>query len=72
MPVKAKGSVVTGEDARSKITNDLISKNDLTVKNLEFILSKLKTAQFRGSEFEHFYTVWVKLSSKLESLKSNK
>ncbi|MGY8867024.1 MAG: hypothetical protein ACKVJK_15625 [Methylophagaceae bacterium] len=72
MPVKAKGSVITGEDARSKITDNLVKKSDLTVRNIEFVLTKLKTAQFQGSEFEHFYQVWVKLSAKLESLKSNK
>ena len=44
----------------------------LTTKELEFILSKLKSATYQGSEFEQFYTVWIKLSTKLESSKKQK
>lgn len=72
MPVKAKGSVITGEDARAKIVDDILTKQDLSVKDVEFILAKLKSAQYVGSEFEHFYAVWVKLSAMLESLKIKK
>ena len=31
-----------------------------------FILEKLKTADFKGAEFESFYFLWVKLSKMLE------
>lgn len=72
MPVNAKGPVITGEDARAKIVDDILTKQDLSVKDLEFILAKLKSAQYTGSEFEHFYSVWVKLSAMLESLKVGK
>jgi hypothetical protein len=66
MPVKVKGDIITGEDARAKITEDIITKSDITESELTFILTKLKSAQYLGSEFETFYSVWVKLSKILE------
>ena len=66
MPIKVKGDIVTGEDARAKITEDILTKSDLSAGELSFILSKLKSAQYLGSEFETFYSVWVKLSKLLE------
>ena len=66
MPIKVKGDIVTGEDARAKITEDILTKSDISAGELSFILSKLKSAQYLGSEFETFYSVWVKLSKLLE------
>ena len=35
----------------------------ITITEIDFILSKLRTATFKGEEFETFYNVWVKLSN---------
>lgn len=34
----------------------------LTNKEVDFILTKLRTATFLGEEFEQFYNIWVKLT----------
>lgn len=72
MPLKTNGDIVTGEDARAKIVDNLIANSDLTVKELEFIMTKLKSAEYKGAEFEQFYAVWVKLTAALETLKHKK
>lgn len=66
MPINIKGDVITGDEARAKITDEILTKTDLTKAELTFILSKLKSATYKGSEFETFYAVWVKLSTILE------
>ena len=40
----------------------------LTVEELKFLLSKLRTATYTGHEFEMFYNIWVKISKELENL----
>ena len=35
-------------------------------KEIEFLLAKLRTATYKGEEFEAFYNIWVKLSTELE------
>lgn len=35
-------------------------------KEIEFILAKLRTATYKGDEFEAFYNIWVKLTNELE------
>lgn len=67
MPIDIKGGVITGEEARAKITDEILTKSDLTKSELTFILSKLKSATYIGSEFETFYAVWVKLSTLVEN-----
>lgn len=37
-------------------------KTQLTSKEIDFILNKLRTATFLGEEFEQFYNIWVKLT----------
>lgn len=66
MSINVKGGVITGDEARAKITDEILTKSDLTKSELTFILSKLKSATYKGSEFETFYAVWVKLSTLLE------
>ena len=70
MPLKHSGDILVGEDARAKITQDIIAKSDLTPRELEFILLKLKDASYKGSEFEMFYSVFVKLKTSLDTLKA--
>ena len=72
MAVNINGDLVTGKEAEVKLTEESIGKSSLNIKDLEFILTKLKSANYIGSEFEHFYSVWVKLSTRLQSLKTNK
>lgn len=42
---------------------------ELTKKELEFLLAKMRSATYRGDEFETFYNVWVKITDKIESIK---
>ena len=39
---------------------------ELDKSELEFILAKLRLSTYKGDEFEKFYSVWIKLSDKLE------
>lgn len=41
---------------------------ELTKKEIEFILAKLRLSTYTGDEFEMFYNVWVKLTNRLEKL----
>lgn len=42
------------------------SKNlELNREELKFILAKLRTADYKGNEFEMFYQVFVKIQEKL-------
>ena len=41
MPIDIKGGVITGEEARAKITDEILTKSDLTKSELTFILSNL-------------------------------
>ncbi len=56
-------------------TNKLIKKNSITPPNedielnkkeIQFLLTKMKTAQFTGAEFEQFYSIFTKLSKQLK------
>jgi len=40
-----------------------------TLEEIEFLLIKLRTADYKGSEFETFFNIYVKLTKELESLK---
>jgi len=40
-----------------------------TMEEVEFLLVKLRTADYKGSEFETFFNIYVKLTKELESLK---
>ncbi len=46
-----------------------VKEESLNQKELEFILAKLRTAEYKGSEFELFFTVFKKLSDGLNNLK---
>ena len=41
-------------------------KNELTIADLKFLLTKLRSADYKGVEFEQFYQVWAKLTDALE------
>jgi hypothetical protein len=41
----------------------------LTIEESEFILTKLRTATYKGDEFEMFYTVFKKIGEHIKTLK---
>lgn len=45
------------------------ASSELSKKELEFLLAKMRSATYRGEEFETFYNVWVKITDKIDSLK---
>lgn len=44
---------------------DHLDRNDV-----EFILNKLRSAQYTGNEFEHFYKVYTTLTNYLKTFKT--
>lgn len=42
------------------------SDNTLTDKEIQFILSKLRTAQYIGTEFEAFHKIYMKLTAAIK------
>lgn len=40
---------------------------NLTTKEIEFILTKMRTAEYRGSDFEQYYNVLKKLTDALDT-----
>ena len=61
-----KGKIVTGKEAHDKIKKDELVNTDLTQQEIQFILTKLRQANFKGAEFELFYVVFSKLSNLLK------
>ena len=51
--------------SEKKVSKDL----SLTAQELDFILKKLRSADYKGHEFETFFKIWTKVSSILQSLK---
>lgn len=52
--------IVTGEEAVKKIEKKI--STNLTEQEINFILTKLRQANYTGAEFEMFHNVWMKLS----------
>jgi hypothetical protein len=50
-------------------TKPRVTDESLTVKELEFILTKLRTAEYKGSDFEMYFNILKKLTSGLDNLK---
>lgn len=42
----------------------------LTSQEIEFLLVKMRSADYKGEEFEMFYKIYLKLAKELETLKS--
>lgn len=61
-----KGNILTGKAAQDKMQKDQAVNTDLTQQELQFILTKLRQANFKGAEFELFYVVFSKLSNLLK------
>lgn len=43
---------------------------NLTSQEIEFLLVKMRSADYKGEEFEMFYKIYLKLAKELETLKS--
>ena len=66
MGLNIKGRLLTGEEAKQKIAKDqAVSNTGLTEKEIQFILTKLRQANYTGTEFELFYIIFSKLSNLL-------
>ena len=60
-----KGKILTGKAAQDKMKKDEAVNTDLTQQEIQFILTKLRQANFKGAEFELFYVVfsyWEKIN----------
>jgi len=53
----------------SKAKSSKKEEEDLTKQEAEFILTKLRSATYKGEEFEMFYTVYRKIAKHIDSLK---
>ena len=61
-----KGKILTGKAAQDKMKKDEAVNTDLTQQEIQFILTKLRQANFKGAEFELFYVVLSNLSNLLK------
>ena len=52
-----------------KKKNKPVKVEDLTEEESEFILAKLRSATYKGDEFEMFYTIFRKIGQHIKSLK---
>lgn len=60
MPIKSNQSIK--KNSITPPNGDI----ELTKKEIQFLLAKMKTAQFIGAEFEQFYSIFTKLSKQLK------
>ena len=49
-----------------KVKENRIKEVDLTIQDCEFLLAKLRSASYRGDEFEQFYIVFKKITEIIE------
>tara|TARA_Y100001972_G_scaffold113704_1_gene148687 strand:+ start:495 stop:695 length:201 start_codon:yes stop_codon:yes gene_type:complete len=62
MALISKGKVITGTEAKKNSVDKKITKETLTEQEIDFVLTKLRQANYKGVEFEMFYNVFTKLS----------
>lgn len=55
--------IAVGQEALDKANSKQPSPDKLTEQELNFVLSKLRQANYTGAEFEMFHNVWMKLSN---------
>lgn len=55
--------IEVGQKALDKANNKQSSSDKLTEQEVNFILSKLRQANYTGAEFEMFHNVWMKISN---------
>lgn len=49
-----------------KVKENRIKEVDLTIQDCEFLLAKLRSASYKGDEFEQFYIVFKKITEIIE------
>lgn len=49
-----------------KVNENRIKEVDLTIQDCEFLLAKLRSASYKGDEFEQFYIVFKKITEIIE------
>jgi hypothetical protein len=55
--------IVTGEEAKRQMDlQQAKAQANLTEQEINFILTKLRAANYSGAEFEMFHSVWMKLT----------
>ena len=52
-----------GQKAIDKANKKPSASDQLTEQEINFILSKLRQANYTGAEFEMFHNVWMKISN---------
>ena len=52
-----------------KVKKDNRKESDLSIQDCEFILAKLRSASYKGDEFEQLYLVFKKITEIIEKLK---
>jgi len=52
-----------GQKAIDKANKKIPASDQLTEQEINFILSKLRQANYTGAEFEMFHNVWMKISN---------
>lgn len=62
MALVTNGEIITGDKAAKKVLTDKVSKEKFTPEEIDFILTKLRKADYKGVEFEMFYIVFSKLT----------
>lgn len=58
--------IITGQEAKNKLASEQLQKAPLSDKEIQFILTKLRQAQYTGVEFELFHSIFVKLTNILK------
>ena len=58
----SKGKVITGTDAKKNLEGKKLANETLNEQEIDFVLTKLRQANYKGVEFEMFYNVFTKLS----------
>lgn len=61
MPIKANKITIKNKQVESE------DGSQLTKSDIQFLLGKMKTAQFTGAEFEQFYSIFTKLTTQLKN-----
>ena len=65
---KVKSFNKVSSNLDQKLTN-AENRLELTPDEIKFILTKLRTADYKGVEFEKFFTVYSKLQDNLDNTK---
>lgn len=66
MAIIQKGKDVTGSIQKKE---EHTVTSTLTKKEVDFILTKLNSAEYKGYEFEMYYKAWAKLNELKKTLK---